>query len=329
MKKRILLVYTGGTIGMVMGQDGYTPDGGFDHKIRVAQQEWPEITAAIDWSWMAIEPPIDSANMTQQHWLQMRSRIVAALAQDTYDGVIVLHGTDTLAYTAAALTFMLHGLSVPVILTGSMRPADTPDTDAWGNLFGAMLAQHTALASGVYVYFHGRLLSGVRASKFHGDQDDAFQVLRPETPLVQTVQPPFDYRSRLHETRLALVPLYPGLQADVLAAVLSSGVQGVVLECYGVGTGPADDAGLMQVLRQAAARGQVLVAISQCPAGTMLLGHYAASSQFLQTGVLPSGSMTREAALAKLMCLLGTDVPVPDIPIWWEKNLCGEYGSLL
>src|SRR5690606_17988193 len=134
--------------------------------------------------------PIDSANMTQRHWFEMRRRIVEATDQASYDGVIVLHGTDTLAYTAAALAFLLHGLPAPVVLTGAMRPAGEPDTDAWGNLFGAMLVQRDALPAGVYVYFHGRLLPGTRVSKLHGDMDDAFHMLRPETRQVQWATPP-------------------------------------------------------------------------------------------------------------------------------------------
>src|SRR5690606_6294632 len=143
-----------------------------------------------------------------------------------------------------------------------------------------------------------------------------------ETRQVQWATPPLDYRTNVREAKLAVVPLYPGLQADVLAALLSTGVQGAVLECYGVGTGPSDDQNVLAALREAAARGVVLVGISQCPAGTMLPGQYAAGSAFLRSGVLPSGSMTREAALAKLLGLLGCGVPPAEVAGWWSKNLC-------
>lgn len=329
MKKRILVVYTGGTIGMVVTDAGYAPDSGFERKMRDAQNDWPEVGAALDWSWLAIEPPIDSADMTQRHWLEMRDRIVAALAQEAHDGVVVLHGTDTLAYTASALAFLLRGLPAPVVLTGAMRPAGQPDTDAWGNLFGSMLAHREALSPGVHVYFHGRLLPGARVTKLHSDLDDAFHVLRPESLPLQPLrqQIPFDYRTRVQEVKLAVAPLYPGLRAEVLRALLSGGVQGAVLECYGTGTGPAGDAALMDVLRQAAAHGVVIVGISQCPAGRMAPGQYAAGSLLRRAGVLPSGGMTREAALGKLFCLLGAGVSAADMAFWWECNLCGEHGQ--
>lgn len=327
MKKQILVIYTGGTIGMTMSADGFAPDSGFERKMREAQVSWPEVGAAFDWSWLAIEPPIDSADMTQNHWFVLRARIVEALAQQEYDGVVVLHGTDTLAYTAAALAFLLDGLPVPVVLTGSMRPAGQPDTDAWRNLFGALLVQRDALLPSVYVYFHGRLLAGARVTKLYSDQDDAFHVLRPDTvvPRYAQTQLVFGYRTPVQEVKLAVVPLYPGLQAQALQLMLSSGVQGVVLECYGTGTGPAGNIALMDVLSQAVARGVVIVGISQCPAGEMAPGQYAAGSLLQRAGVLSSGGMTREAALAKLLCLLGAGVSAADLALWWPRNLCGEY----
>ena len=331
MKKRILVVYTGGTIGMTISAKGYVPDRGFEHTMREAQQAWPDIGAACEWAWLAIEPPIDSADMSQSLWLQMRATIVEALAQQHYDGVLVLHGTDTMAYTAAALAFLLYGLPVPVMLTGSMRPAGQADTDAWRNLFGAMLALCKGVLPGVYVYFHGQLLPGTRISKFYSSHDDAFQVLRTGAGVpMQPRQAPsvvpdcLAYQAAMQEVPLAVIPLFPGIRAEGLQALMSTGVRGVVLECYGTGTGPAADAALMQVLRQASSTGVVIVGISQCPAGTMAPEAYAAGSLLMQAGVLSSAGMTREAALAKLMWLLGSGLDAEQLPVWWSTNLCGE-----
>lgn len=324
----ILVLYTGGTIGMVPGDDGYVPASGFDHLMTVRQAQ---LTADVrdrlpQWRYQAIEPPIDSANMSQAHWRLMHEAIVAAV-QDGVTGVLVLHGTDTLAYTAAALAFMLADIPVPVVLTGSMLPGCENPTDAWDNLFGALSLWQQPLSAGVHVWFSGHCLNGVRTTKFHSERLDAFQeVSRPVAGgLPRAVVPAaLSYRRACSEVSLAVLPFYPGLQAAQVGALLASGVRGVVLECYGTGTGPSDDPAILEVLQQAHARGVVLAAISQCPAGAIESGVYAAGDRLFRTGLVNCGPMTREAALGKLFALLGRGLSAEETRYWMQQNLCDE-----
>ncbi|WP_376749877.1 asparaginase [Stutzerimonas nitrititolerans] len=289
------MLYTGGTIGMQLGDQGLMPATGFEARMRDRQardgQKLPS------WYFRELLPPIDSASMNQRNWLEMAASIREDVDAGRCDGVLLLHGTDTLAYSAAALSFLLLGLPVPVLLTGSMRPAGTPDSDAWANLFGAMQALHQGLEPGVQVYFHGKLMHGARLTKLGAAELDAFAVLpRPRTgPRAPAIASALDYRQSRRPVSLAVLPLYPGIQAAQVQALLDSGV-----------------------------RGLVLVAISQCPQGHVEFGIYAAGSQLAATGLVSAGGMTREAALGKLFALLGAGLDQAQVEHWFALDLCGE-----
>lgn len=321
---KLLVLYTGGTIGMQPSVDGLTPAAGFDSRICARQQELSLDLPA--WQFHALLPPIDSANMNQHHWLAMAEAIRHGVEADGCDGVLVLHGTDTLAYSAATLSFLLLGLPVPVLLTGSMLPADVPGSDAWDNLFGAMHALQTGQVSGVQLYFHGRLLPGARVSKLGTATLDAFDVAprQRQSQRATAIPEALDYRQRRQPANLAVLPLFPGIQATQVQALLDTGVQGLLLECYGNGTGPSDDAALLATLAAAHQRGVVLAAISQCPQGNVEFGIYAAGSQLASTGLISGGGMTREAALGKLFALLGAGLSQAEVEHWFALDLCGE-----
>jgi len=378
----VLILYTGGTIGMTLGADGWQPASGFDAHIRAAQTARCQ-TPMPPWTYLAVEPPIDSANMTQPHWLAMRDVIVQAVARRQCGGVLILHGTDTLAYTAAALSFLLLGLPVPVCVTGSMIPASAPSTDAWGNLFDALQWLSAAPPGGVHVAFDGKRLPGVWVTKRFSDRPDAFVVMRPTVKdalnkssgqagaadrdglqganrsrslcydedlqrgraraLIQSIPKggagnaaaatrasvdlhPVDYTVARIPVPLGVQPLYPGMDAAVFDGLLATGVRGVVLELYGSGTGPTDDARFLAALQRARQDGVVVVGISQCPSGQVEGAQYAAASRLVQTGVLPGGAMTREAALGKLFGLLGAGLSADHVRQWWRRDLCGEWG---
>lgn len=322
--EKILLLYTGGTIGMQQSATGLAPASGFDSRILARQQE--QSLDLPHWQFHALQPPIDSANMNQHHWLAMAEAIRHAVEADGCEGVLVLHGTDTLAYSAAALSFLLLGLPLPVLLTGSMLPADAPGSDAWANLFGAMQALQAGMAPGVRLYFHGRTLHGARASKLGTATLDAFDVAPRLRQSERAAQIPatLDYRQQRQPVNLAVLPLYPGIQAAQLQALLDTGVQGLLLECYGSGTGPAEDDQLLTALHSAHRRGVVLVAISQCPQGHVEFGLYAAGSKLARTGLISGGGMTREAALGKLFALLGAGLSQVEVERWFALDLCGE-----
>ncbi len=322
---RLMILYSGGTIGMQASAQGLVPAAGFDVRLRarLASEPQREVPA---WHYRELLPPIDSANMTQRHWLALCDAIVAAVEEDGCDAVLLLHGTDTLAYSAAALSFLLLGLGVPVVLTGAMRPADAPGSDAWDNLFGALDALAQGVAPGVHLYFGGRLLHGARAGKLGSATLEAFAELPRQRhgERVAALPAELDYRRIRRPVNLAVLPLFPGLQAAQLRALLGSGVQGLVLECYGSGTGPSDDTELLEVLREARRRGTVLLAISQCPHGHVAFGVYAAGNALRDAGLVGGDGMTREAALGKLFALLGAGLSADEAEYWLARDLCGE-----
>ena len=319
----LLVLYTGGTLGMQPGAGGLVPAGGFEARLRAEQARRGGALPA--WRVEELSPPLDSANMTPRHWLRMRDAIVAAVEHAGCGGVLVLHGTDTLAYSAAALSFLLLGLPVPVVLTGAMHPAGVPGSDAWPNLFGALEGLGAGRAAGVQLYFAGRWLPGTRVTKRSSEALDAFQAsARPLGGPRGEVPAALDYRCRRRPVQLAVQPLFPGLGAASLRALLASGVEGLVLECYGSGTGPADDEELLAVLGEARRRGVVLAAISQCPEGRIDFSTYAAGSRLAACGLLDGGGMTREAALGKLFALIGAGLDADAVGDWFARDLCGE-----
>ena len=323
--QRLLVLYTGGTIGMQMSAQGLAPASGFEARMR-AQQALESGASLPEWRFRELLPAIDSANMSQANWLAMVAAIRSGLDEEGCDAVLLLHGTDTLAYSAAALSFLLLDLPVPVVLTGSMLPAGTPDSDAWGNLFGAMRALQQGVAPGVQLYFNGALMHGARVSKLRSDAFDAFAVLprQRQGERAPSIAAAIDYRRPRQPVNLAVLPLFPGIQAAHIEALLASGVRGLVLECYGSGTGPSDDAALLAALKNAHQQGVVLVAISQCAHGHVEFGVYAAGSQLASAGLVSAGGMTREAALGKLFALLGAGLSQAEVEHWFALDLCGE-----
>ncbi|MEN0108827.1 MAG: asparaginase [Pseudomonas sp.] len=325
---KVFVLYTGGTIGMLQTAQGLAPAGGFEARMDEHLRSLsPAVT--IDRQFHELLPLLDSANMSQANWLAMRDVIVDAVVNDACDGVLVLHGTDTLAYSAAALSFLLLGLDVPVVLTGAMLPAGAEGSDAWGNLVGAIKALQSGIAPGVHLYFNGQLMHGARVSKLRSEAFDAF-VEQPRQRIGEraaSLPAALGYRVRRQPVNIAVLPLYPGVLASHAEALLNTGAQALLLECYGVGTGPSDNAELLAVLKAAHDRGVVLAAISQCQQGHVEFGVYAAGSALTSTGLVSAGGMTREAALAKLFGLLGAGLNQREVEHWFALDLCGERVS--
>ncbi|MDA7086882.1 asparaginase [Pseudomonas sp. SA3-5] len=322
---RLLVLYTGGTIGMQMSADGLAPASGFEARLR-AQQALEHDRQLPEWIFRELLPPIDSANMSQVNWLAMVAAIRAGVEQDGCDAVLLLHGTDTLAYSAGALSFLLLGLPVPVLLTGSMKPAGVDGSDAWANLFGAMQALQQGVAPGVHLYFNGQLMHGARVSKLASATFGAFAELPRlrQSQRAESIPASLDYRQPRQAVNLAVLPCFPGIQAAHVRALLDSGVRGLLLECYGSGTGPSDDAELLATLKSAHERGVVLAAVSQCAHGHVEFGVYAAGSKLASAGLVSAGGMTREAALGKLFALLGAGLSQAETEHWFALDLCGE-----
>ncbi|WP_122415241.1 asparaginase [Pseudomonas viridiflava] len=323
--QRVMVLYTGGTIGMQASANGLAPASGFEARMAGQLAELPELVVP-QWRFREMSPLIDSANMTPAYWLRLREAVIEAVDVQGCDAVLVLHGTDTLAYSAAALGFQLLGLDAPVVFTGSMLPAGVPDSDAWENVNGALLALGNGLASGVHLYFHGELMDPTRCAKIRSFGRNPFAPLQRSRGGHAAVSLPdaLDYRQPRTMASVAVLPLFPGIGAAQLNGLIDSGIQGLVLECFGSGTGPSDDSQFIASLESARARGVCVVAITQCHEGGVELDVYEAGSRLRGAGVLSGGGMTREAALGKLHALLGAGLTTEEVRRLVELDLCGE-----
>ena len=317
----VMVLYTGGTIGMQASANGLAPASGFEARMReqLAGQPVPA------WQFQEMAPLIDSANMTPAYWQRLRTAVIDAVDQGC-DGVLILHGTDTLAYSAAAMSFQLLGLPAPVVFTGSMLPAGVPDSDAWENVSGALQTLGAGLAPGVHLHFHGALIAPTRCAKIRSFGRNPFAALNRQGGVARAESIPqaLDYRQPKALANVGALPLVPGIGAAQLDAIIASGIQALILECFGSGTGPSDNPEFLASLQRARERGIVVVAITQCHEGGVELDVYEAGSRLRGVGVLSGGGMTREAAFGKLNALLGAGLDTEEIRRLVELDLCGE-----
>ncbi|MCR5346372.1 MAG: asparaginase [Fretibacterium sp.] len=314
---KIILFSTGGTIASVPSESGLKPGltgsgllqlcpdlMGFDHEIDVV-----DLMSR------------DSTDMQPKDWLLMAEQVRAREAE--YDAAVLLHGTDTLAWTAAALSYLLHGVGLPVVITGSMLPAGTPGSDAADNLFSAIqFAMQLVMyrRRGVSVAFNGTLIHGVRAAKVDARHKHAFVSvnypilgemkdkgthriawLSTQTPKFSLEAAPWG-SSPVLENNIALLPIFPGMEVRLLDAVLGAGPRAVVLEGYGLGGVP--EGALMNFIRRGISAGIPLVMRSQALFGGTDLGAYEVGRRAEDLGVLSARDMTREALMVKMMLCL-------------------------
>ena len=317
----VMVLYTGGTIGMQASANGLAPASGFEARMR---EQFADVKVPT-WRFREMSPLIDSANMTPTYWQHLRCAVVEAV-DDGCDAVLILHGTDTLAYSAAAMAFQLLGLPAPVVFTGSMLPAGVPDSDAWENVRGALLALGAGLAPGVHLYFHGALMAPTRCAKIRSFGRHPFAALQRQggAAKVDAIADTLGYRQPKALANVGVLPLVPGLSAALLDSLIDSGIQALILECYGSGTGPSDNPAFLASLQRAQNQGVVVVAITQCHEGGVELDVYEAGSRLRGVGVLSGGGMTREAAFGKLNALLGARLPTAEVRRLVELDLCGE-----
>ena len=312
MKKRVYIAYTGGTIGMKRTRSGYRPEAGYLQRL---MSNMPELRNPSMPSFTVCEyaPLLDSSNMTPREWVKIARDIAGNYRR--YDGFVVLHGTDTMAYTASALPFMLSGLGKPVVITGSQIPLCEVRNDARENLITSLLIAANYDIPEVCLYFGGSLIRGCRAVKVSADGFAAFA--SPNIPPLAIVGTDIEINSplvrkrrgrfKLHEfTSRAVVSalrLFPGIATEFVRNVLRPPLQGLVLETYGVGNAPDRDAGFIAAIAEATDRGVVIVDCTQCLEGAVDLGEYANGSALARAGVISGYDMTAEAALAKLYYL--------------------------
>lgn len=296
----------------------------------------------------AFDPPVDSSDMSIERWQQLARTILNNY--DHYDGFVVLHGTDTMAYTASALSFMLGNLSKPVILTGSQLPIGVLRTDGKENLITAI--HLAALEKGdvpyiqeVAIYFGTSLYRGNRTHKYSAEDFNAFKSpnlaplaeagihlqFRHDLLLQSNPNEGLDARLELDD-RVAVLRLFPGLSEHLVRGVCElSGLQGLVIETYGSGNGPTDT-WFRKALEGAVNRGVTVLNVTQCASGFVEQGRYASSKTFGALGIIAGGDMTLEAAVTKLMHVLGRTSDRDEIARYMHASLRGElttYSSLV
>lgn len=333
-KPQVYIIYTGGTIGMKKSSEGYIPVSGYlaqrmEAMPEFQREEMPAYTIH------EYEPLLDSSNMTPVEWGKIAEDIVTHY--DDYDGFVIIHGTDTMAYTASALSFMLESLGKPVILTGSQIPLVEVRSDARENLITAMMLAAQFLLPEVCIYMNGRLLRGNRARKVNALGFGAFD--SPNFPALgqvgvqievnwSLVLPPTPFPCRWQvvrpQTRIACLRLFPGISADLVRRVVEMPLDGLVLETYGAGNAPNHHTGLIPVLAEANEHGTVIVNCTQCLRGSVGMNEYATGQALKQAGVISGYDMTAEAAVAKLYYLLSHDWTMERVKRLMESDLRGE-----
>ncbi|MEM7224776.1 MAG: type I asparaginase [Pseudomonadota bacterium] len=334
-RKHVLMIYVGGTLGMVASDHGYVPA---TNLAKLLTQRIPELgdPAMPTFELYEYSSPKDSSNAEPRHWYVLAETILSRAEE--FDGFVVIHGTDTLAYMASALSFLLRGLSAPVVLTGSQIPLSELRNDAQNNLVNALQVIALDQCREVTVCFGRGLFRGNRVRKVKARELDAFN--SPNFPPLAEIGTEIRFRDHLALTSgqetvqhnapsyrsfsVAVLPVYPGFRSAWLEAAIETGVQGLVLECYGVGNAPDQDDDFLDALRKSHARGVVVVAVSQCLTGSVSLGLYAAGFQLAESGVISGFDMTPEAALTKLHYLFTQGHGPEVVRDLMQQDLCGE-----
>lgn len=337
-KTNILLIYTGGTIGMVKDYDSGALKAFNFKKLLKHIPELNQLDCNV--KSVSFDSPIDSSNMNTSYWVKIASIIEECY--EAYDGFVVLHGSDTMSYTASALSYMLENLTKPIIFTGSQLPIGDLRTDAKENLItsiqiAALREKGKPIIQEVGLYFEYKLYRANRTTKINAEHFQAFASLN-YPPLVESgvhlkinyeyvMKANFRKKLKVHKTmnnNVALLKLFPGINELVLQSVLKTpNLKALILETYGAGNAPTDD-WLVVALKKAIKNGIHIINVTQCSGGGVVMGQYETSEHLKEMQIINGKDITTEAAITKLMYLLGDEVSSMSFKTIFETPLRGE-----